>query len=197
MYEELQLSLQYGCVVLHMSLEEVKIIRRQTGFLTRGIEEARYKVNEACGSSKQTGRPLPSKIIMLTHLSEAFKPELLLKFCVWTNSRTEAPVAGHDWQRKGSAKVAIVENRSLTTVGNTFDKIWIYHYGSPLELSADDKFHKSESIKFLESGGFISKPRPARTHNKSGIVEQNIQTKKTHFSKSWQATYQNLWTGGT
>lgn len=78
----------------------------------------------------------------------------------------------------GYSEGVITANRDLISIFTFLEHVWILHHGSPASLSADDEYNMEEIRTFLLIHNVVFKPRPARRHNKTGIVERKIQTIK-------------------
>jgi hypothetical protein len=66
----------------------------------------------------------------------------------------------------------------MDITGCMFELCWIYIHGPPAECSGDPEFDNSSFRPYLERHDIIYKPRPARRHNKVGLVESGHSSNK-------------------
>ncbi len=71
----------------------------------------------------------------------------------------------------GYSETSLLPSRDLDDAAAAFVKIWIDSHGPPKIVSGDREFVKSPFKKFLWDYGISLQERPARRHNKIGIVE--------------------------
>ena len=78
----------------------------------------------------------------------------------------------------GYSEAAITTSRKAETIIDTFETQWLHRHGAPLSVSADDEMNNQPCRKFFGAHSIQYKPRPARRHNKTGIVERKNGTLK-------------------
>ena len=78
----------------------------------------------------------------------------------------------------GYSECDIVEKKSIDTIIQAVDQLWICRHGTPHASSADDEYHRPRLQRFFESYEISFKPRPTRRHNKIGFVERKNGTIK-------------------
>lgn len=76
-----------------------------------------------------------------------------------------------------------VPSRDHSVVSLAFQLAWLDRHGAPKRVSGDDEFNRRPFRSFLETHGVTFKPRPARRHNKVGIVERKNGTFKRILDK--------------
>lgn len=157
---------------------EVKTICEQAGILTSNLGEAIDKVDEACEVCVQSGRPIPSKKVSLTHVNEAFNEEIQLDFPYCDIRGTQKALLVITDAGTGYTEASIVLAKDMDTIVEKLEVLWICMHGAPRSLSADDEYHRKKLTDFLRSHDIQFKPRPARRHNKVGIVERKNGTLK-------------------
>lgn len=163
----------------HAPTADVKAICKQAGILTDELEKAIDKVDKACEVCVRNGRPIPSKKISLTHINEAFNQEIQIDF-TWCEIRGKKCIilvitdAG-----TGYTEARIVSHKNIDTIISILETTWIYTHGAPIRVSADDEYNRKKLADFLSVHDMQFQPRPARRHNKVGIVERKNGTLKT------------------
>lgn len=83
----------------------------------------------------------------------------------------------------GYFELFLVTDRSMKTVIQAIESSWVCKHGAPLAISADDEYNRRLFHNYLVSHGIQFQPRPARRHNKLGIVERKNSTIKAIVSK--------------
>ncbi len=71
----------------------------------------------------------------------------------------------------GYAATVSLPNRDMGVVANAFVRLWIISHGSPKLVSADVEFVSAPFKDVVRNHGILFEERPARRHNKIGIVE--------------------------
>lgn len=162
----------------------MKTIYAHAGILTKSLEEAIDKVDEACEVCVRNGRPIPSKKVSLSHVNEAFNQEIQIAFtyCV-VRSRKRMIMVITD-AGTGYSAAQIVQNKNMNLIVEKLDCMWMCMHGAPHSVSADDEYNRKQLTNFLRSHDIQFKPRPARRHNKIGIVERKKRDVKADHPKT-------------
>lgn len=95
------------------------------------------------------------------------------KYCVWNVIDT------------GTAylETVIVNQRSPEFMETVLESIWIHQHGTLVSFSADIEFSTRRMSKNLEIHGIKFNKRPARSHNKTVIIEGKQRTIKSIFER--------------
>ena len=126
-----------------------------------------------------TGRPLRSGKVSLRRLLTSFNDHIQIDF-VFLREHTKMPTV-HIVDSKYVLPVAkVVTSRELDEAVRVVETEWFNVYGPPLTASTDPEFAKDPFLPFLKHYEVKFEPRPARRHNKIGIVESknNILTRR-------------------
>lgn len=83
----------------------------------------------------------------------------------------------------GYSELALTRSRSMDTVISVLEGYWVCRHGAPQAISADDEYNRKPLRAYLRSHNIQFKTRPARRHNKIGIVERKNRTLKAILSK--------------
>jgi len=75
----------------------------------------------------------------------------------------------------------LTQNRSVEVMTKHLEDRWINVHGAPNYFSSDPEFQVSRLRKFLRLHEIQLRPRPARRHNKTGIIERNNGVFKSIF----------------
>lgn len=138
---------------------------------------------DACEICTKNGQPKTSRKISLTHVNEAFNQELQIDFFYYTICGVKRTVMNTTDAGTGYSELSMVPDRSMPTIVTTIDEGWVCRHGAPKATSADDEYNKLTLRNYLTSHEIVFKPRPARRHNKIGIVERKNGTIKTILAK--------------
>lgn len=92
-------------------------------------------------------------------------------------------VRGNAAAGTGFNEVFTVNNRSMRTLIAFLEGGWIHRHGAPKAISADEEHNRKAMRISLHAHNIIMKPRPARRHNKLGIVERENGVIKTFIMK--------------
>lgn len=167
----------------HASKDETKSLCRDANILNEELEQAIDKVHDACEICAKNGRPKSSKKVSLSHVNTAFNQEIQIDFFFITLRGTKFCVINITDTGTGYTVLAIAPDRSTSTIIRLLETEWICHHGAPHAASADDEYNRAPVRNYLSSHDITFKPRPARRHNKTGIVERKNQVVKTILSK--------------
>lgn len=153
-------------------------ICQDAGILSKTLDDAITKVDEACDVCTRNGRGKPMRKISLTHVNKSFKQEVQLDFMFHVIRKEKRTVLVITDTGTGFTECCAVSQRSLVTVMQTIETIWFYQHGIPQKVSADEEFNKRQFLRFLKAHDVDYMARPAQRHNKIGIVEgKNVMLK--------------------
>ena len=86
----------------------------------------------------------------------------------------------------GFSATALVPNREIDVAARTIEKIWINIHGAPAKLSGDPEFVNQRFFKLMERFSVTVEPRPARRHQKIGVVERKHAVVRTLYQRILQ-----------
>ena len=163
----------------HAPVDDMIRIFDDAGILDRVTEGVIRNTAAACPICAGTGRPAHTKKVSLTHVNQAFNEEIQLDF-VFVDIHDEKMTVIHIvdtgtiWSEK-----RIVGSRSSQVITEIIYILWLCQHGSPKAISADDEYNSRQVQEFCSTHNIEFKARPARRHNKTGLVERKNQTLKT------------------
>lgn len=167
----------------HATKEEMKTLCQDANILNDQLNDTIEKVFDACEVCTKNGRPKSSKKVSMTHVNAAFNQEIQIDFFFFELSGTKFCILNITGTGTGYTVLAIAPDRSMATIIRIIETEWICKHGAPTAASADDEYNRAVLRDFLTSHGITFKPRPARRHNKLGIVERKNQVVKTILGK--------------
>lgn len=162
----------------HATPEEMRILCKDANMLDEALEQAIDKVFAACEICAKNGRPKSSRKVSLTHVNEAFNEEVQIDFFYIELRLTKHTVMNMTDTGTGFTEMQITPDRSMRTIIRTVETGWICKHGAPKAVSADDEYNKAPLRQYLSAHEVVFKPRPARQHNETGIVERKNSTVK-------------------
>lgn len=151
----------------------------RTGCPREQAEVISRKIAESCLICSQTGLPLPTRKVSLTHVSEAFNSEIQADYMFVYIRKDKFCVLHVVDAGTGYSEAKIVEKRSIEIMVTTLETIWVHRHGAPQSFSADSEFTKHAMKLFLKCHNIKLNERPVRRHNKTGIIERKNRTIKT------------------
>lgn len=157
----------------HATIEEMKGIFKNAGRLTDGLQTALENVFDACEICNSSGRPHNMKKLSLSHIDKAFNNEIQVDF-LWCDIKgTKYCILNITDTATCYGERVIASSRSVGSMTKLIESHWICQHGAPGGISSDPEFDTAEMKKFLQQHNITFLPRPARRHNKTGIVERN------------------------
>lgn len=167
----------------HASEDQTLRICDDAGWLTNELRTAIHDTCINCHVCTRTGPPAQMKKISLNHVNQNFNDEIQADFLFVKIRKVTYTVIHFTDTGTAYSEGTIVEDRKQTTIIREFERTWLYRHGAPNYLSADDEFHRPTIVSSLAQRGVSVKPRPARRHNKVGIIERKNGTVKRIIEK--------------
>ena len=156
----------------HAVPDEIKSLCHDAGILEPRLAQATDLVDNSCGICAPNGQPLPSRKVSLTHVNEALNQEIQADFTFEYVRKVQRTIFVITDTGTGYTESAIVTSRSIDTIIRYLERLWFTHHGVPVKFSADDECNRRRLRSFLTAQNITYKPKPARRHNKIGIVER-------------------------
>lgn len=156
----------------HAHPTELRELCEDAGILDKNLDDLISQVSAACEICNKNGRPHPSRKVSLTHVNEAFNEEIQLDFLFIKHK--DVTVLFITDAGTGYSELALVESLHVAVFTREIERSWVRRHGAPRALSADDEYHNNPTMAYLRTHGICFKPRPARRHNKTGIVERKV-----------------------
>lgn len=167
----------------HAPAAEPKIIFAEAGILNEENDRKISRISEACEICATAGRLLHARKVSLTHVNEEFNEEVQMDLLYCSVRDIRVMLINMNDAGTGYAEVFIIKNRKSSTITTCIEIGWINRHGAPRSMSADDEYNTNPIRTFLASHDISSKPRPARRHNRAGIVERGNGTLNTILAK--------------
>lgn len=136
------------------------------------------RVSDECTVCVGSSRPQPSAKLSLTHVNEEFNNEVQVDFVFIQIKDTKYTCLYLVDTGTAFSECVITSSRKTDTIITTLNQEWILKHGAPAKLSADEEFSSGILTTFLSTHKICFKARPARRHNKVGIVERKNGTIK-------------------
>lgn len=156
----------------HAPCDELVKICQRAGHVSAELKEEIRKITSECPICARSGHPVPSKKVSVTHVNQAFNVELQVDFTFLQVRGTKYTLMHMVDTGTGFSEGTLVSNRDAKTMCSVLDTEWINRHGEPRALSADDEFNNRTIERYLKSRAIQFKPRPARRHNKIGLMER-------------------------
>lgn len=167
----------------HAPPEQMKSLCKEANMLDADLIEAIDKVFNACEVCAKNGRPAPSKKVSLTQVNSAFHEEIQIDFMYTKLRGTRYTVMTLTDVGTGFTELCICSDRKMETIVKTVETVWVCQHGAPTAISSDDEYNRAPLRKYLSTNSILFKPRPARRHNKLGVVERKNGVVKAILSK--------------
>lgn len=167
----------------HAHPDALREICANARILSEPLDHAIAKVSAACKVCTKNGLPMPARKVSLTHVNEAFNEEIQMDFFFITIQGANLIILIITDTGTGFSELTIVESRHPDVFIREIERSWVCRHGAPNAVSADDEYNKKATHLYLRTHDIQFKPRPARRHNKTGIVERKIVTVKSILNK--------------
>ena len=162
----------------HLSFEDMKTLCQRGDVLTLVLEQALRKAASRCSSCKQTGRPANSRKISFARILGSFNKHVQLDF-FFAKELDNIPILHIVDVHTGLSAAHLMPSREMTLSARALEVNWINIHGSPAVVSADPEFFNSRFAEALRYFNIQFQPRPARRHNKLGVVERKKSVVRT------------------
>ena len=162
----------------HLSFEDMRTLCQRGDVLTPVLEQALRKVAGRCSSCKQTGRPANSRKISFSRILGSFNKHVQVDFLFAKEFHNISILHIVD-VHTGLSTAHLMPSREMTLSARALEVNWINLHGSPAVVSADPEFFNSKFAEALRYFDITFQPRPARRHNKLGVVERKNSVVRT------------------
>ena len=163
--------------------DELRNICKDAGIMDNLLDDAITRVSEACQVCCKNGRSKPSRKVSLSHVNAAFNEEIQVDFLFVNLKGQNIVILIITDTGTGYSELIIAENRTAQVIVRVIEQSWVCRHGAPKALSADDEYNRRPILDYLRTHEIQFKARPARRHNKTGIVERKIGVVKSILYK--------------
>ena len=162
----------------HLRAEDMMKLCDRAGVRNPILDEALKRAVDRCSSCKGTGRPLQNRSVAIRKVLSTFNTHVQLDF-FYVTEMGNAPVLHLVDVSSGFSATALVPSRDIDVAARTIEKIWISIHGAPAKLSGDPEFVNNKFLKLMDRFSISVEPRPARRHQKIGVVERKHSIVRT------------------
>ena len=162
----------------HLRAEDMRTLCERAGVFSKILDDELKRAVQLCRSCKGTGRPLQNRSIAIRKVLSTFNSHVQLDF-FYITEMGNAPVLHLVDTSSGFSATAIVPSRDIDVAARTIEKIWVNIHGAPAKLAGDPEFVNQKFIKRMERFSSAVEPRPARRHQKIGVVERKHTVVRT------------------
>ena len=162
----------------HLTSEDMRKLCERAGVYSRILDEELKRAVEKCSSCKGTGRPLNNRPISLRKILSTFNTHLQLDF-FYITEMGQAPILHLVDVGTGLSATSLVPSRDIDVAAKTIEKIWFNIHGPPAKLSGDPEFVNGKFSELMKRFSVTVEPRPARRHQKIGVVERKHAVVRT------------------
>ena len=154
----------------HLPVTDMNLLCKRAGVLTPVLKEALEAAFAKCTSCRVTGRPLRSRKVSFGRLLLSFNDHKQIDF-MFLSEMHKLPILHIIDMSTGYSCTFLMETREMEYVERELEIHWINHHCPPAVMSGDPEFRADVFIKFLKYYRIRYESRPARRHNKIGVVE--------------------------
>ena len=159
----------------HMTAKDMTTLCSRAGVLNPVLRQALKTAPEKCVSCNHTGRPLPSRKISFSRVLLSFNDNVQVDY-FFIKEFSNVPILHIVDTATGLSSAEIVSSRDKKLAASSIERCWFNVHGPPLSLAADPEFDSIAFRDFLHRYSCKFEGRPARRHNKMGIVERRNAT---------------------
>ena len=168
----------------HAPPASLRVLMQRNGLWCKELTQHVEDVCRKCNICLQTGRPLPSRKVSLTHIEGDFNSTVGVDFFYWNRTQAHTVPCLHAMcMGTALSEAEPVSDRAMANAASLFETLWIHQHGRPASLAYDPEFNSKTFLAMLRKHGIAEQPRPARRHNKMGRVERKHQTIKLILSR--------------
>ena len=139
--------------------------------ITPILNQALQKAVNKCTSCKETGCPLQSRKISFGKILSSFSHHVQLDF-FYRAEFDDAPIFHMVEVHTGYSAASLMQTREMYEAARQLEVAWINVHDAPSIISGDIEFFNSHFADALRYFSIQFEPRPARRHNKLGVVER-------------------------
>ena len=162
----------------HLRAEDMQTLCKRASVHSKILDDALKQAVERCRSCKGTGRPLQNRSVSIRKVLSTFNSHVQLDLFYLTEMGN-APVLHLVDVHTGFSATALVPTRDIDIAARTIEKIWVNIHGAPAKLSGDPEFMNKKFARLMERFSVTVEPRPARRHQKIGVVERKNAVVRT------------------
>lgn len=155
----------------HLTYEDMVTLCERGGVLNPVLKQALKSVVERCTSCKSTGQPLRSSKISPWKVCLNFNDHVQMDF-FFIKELTDKPIYHLADLHTAYSETSLVESRDMSVAGTFFETMRVNHHEAPRAVSGDMEFTNKKFLDCLRYFHVKIEPRPARRHNKMGVVER-------------------------
>lgn len=174
-YDDAQHAKQFALrfhTYTHMPPKDMKKICNRAGIMTPTLSAALDDVYDNCKICCTTGRPLNTNKVSFNTVLAGFNDHLQVDF-LFIKELGSMPILHMVDKATSMSATALMPSRNIDEAAKMITTRWFDIYGAPTVLSADPEFRKNSITSLCTDHNVTYEPRPARRHNKIGIVESN------------------------
>jgi len=154
----------------HYPLTDMISICADGKVLTPNLRQALKVAADKCISCKTTGRPKNQRKVSFDKLIKGVNEHVQVDYFFITEI-SERPILHARDKASGFSATRFVTSRDMEIAVTHFRRMWIDVHGPPRTVSGDPEFNNSRFKRALTEEGIKFEARPARRHNKIGVVE--------------------------
>ena len=156
----------------HLTTTEMETLLKRSLLWSDEMKEEVERVVENCSGCPQVGRPLANTQLSLRKALRNFNEEVQVDFMyVDGDIILHLCDSGHAYSDGEE-----VTDRGLKQAASIFERKWIHVHGAPKVVAGDPEFNRGEFKKLLDRHAIQFSTRPARRHQKIGVVERKNST---------------------
>jgi len=155
----------------HLHLDDMIKLCQRGGVLTPILRQALKSAFDKCTSCKSTGRPVDSRKISFGRIKVNFNSHVQVDFFFVSELGNE-PILHMTDVHTGFSVTSLQPTREMDIAAKAFELKWINNHGAPEVVSGDVEFLNSKFSSSLRYFHIMFEARPARRHNKLGVVER-------------------------
>ena len=169
----------------HLTVPEMETLLKRAQLWSDEMKEEVERVVANCSGCPQVGRPLANTQLSLRKALRNFNEEVQVDFLyVDGDIILHLCDSGH-----GYSDGEEVTDRSLKQAAIIFERKWIHVHGAPEIVAADPEFNRGDFKALLRRHTIQFSSRPARRHQKIGVVERKNSTLR-HIQQKMQKSPQ-------
>jgi hypothetical protein len=154
----------------HLSLKDMETLCKRSQVWTTGLQQSLRNAISSCESCARTGRPKISRKVSPSAVSRSFNSHVQVDF-FYIEDLDPRPILHIRDASTGLSSCTVQASRDMDLTACMFEMNWIHIHGPPIECSGDPEFDNTTFKACLSKHSIDYKPRPARRHQKTGIVE--------------------------
>ena len=155
----------------HLHFDDMVLLCERVNVLNPILKQALSFSFRRCTSCEKIGRPLSSKKVSFEKILATFNQNVQVDF-LFIKDVTKEPVLHIVDTHTALSVAAIVPSRKMEVAARQFEYKWINVHGAPKIVSGDLEFLNTTFLNAIRYFGCEFEQRPARRHNKLGVVER-------------------------